>query len=204
MSKICPKCGKEYDENLPSADYKLVEHLPNGRSVFSFCMCPGGQVVASSSEEGTIVTNGMSEFARDKEYANSALLVNVTPQDFAGEEVLEGVYFLRKYEKMAYLLAGANYNAPAETVGSFLYDDKNFTNNKPSYYPNVTFCKIKNCLPDFVNESLKLAILNFGKKIKGFDGKENILIAPETRSSSPVQFIREHNYICTFNGLYAM
>lgn len=195
--------GSELVEGLPSADYKLVEHLPSGRSVFSFCMCPGGEVVASSSEEGTIVTNGMSEFARAKEHANSALLVNVNPCDYNKGDVLDGIYFQRQFEKLAFELGGKNYNAPCETVGSFLRDLKNLSANACSYRPNVKMCKIENCLPKFVVDSLREALPLFDKKIKGFAGDENLLIAPETRSSCPVQFVRGGNYVCTISGLYA-
>ncbi len=196
--------GENYNKNLPSADYKLVEHLPSGRSVFTFCMCPGGQVVASSSEEGTIVTNGMSEFARNREYANSALLVNVLPSDFDGSDFLSGLEFQRKYEKLAYDIAGGNYLAPCETVGSFLGKTKNESMNKCSYMPGVKMCKIEDCLPKFVSDCLREALPLFDKKIKGFASCENLLIAPETRSSCPIQFNRDENYICTYDGLYVI
>ena len=193
--------GKGYNKNLPSADYKIVEHLPSGRSVFTFCMCPGGDVVASSCEEGTIVTNGMSEYARNKKYANSALLVNVEPKDFETDDVLGGLYFQRKYEKLAYDIAGKNYNAPCESVGSFLNDNGCNDLTGATYLPGVTFCKIKNCLPNFVAQSLKQALPLMNKKINGFSGDNALLIAPETRSSCPVQFSREKNYDCTILGL---
>ena len=195
--------GKTNDKNLPSADYKLVEHLPNGRSVFTFCMCPGGEIVASSSEEGTIVTNGMSEFARNKEFANSALLVNVNPEDYQSNNPLAGLYFQRKYEKLAFEIAGKNYNAPAQSLGKFLHGTKCENINKCSYKPNITLCDISKSLPNFVSESLKQAIPLMDKKIKGFAGDENLLVAVESRSSCPVQFIRDENYVCTINGLYA-
>lgn len=194
--------GIEKSEFLPSADYKLVEHLPNGRSVFTFCMCPGGKVVASSSEKETIVTNGMSNFARNDENANSALLVNVSPNDFLGEDVLEGFYFQRKYENLAFSLAGKDYSAPAMTVGEFLSKDK----CKPivsSYKPKITLCDISKCLPEFVVESLRQALPLFDKKIKGFANPNNLLIAPETRSSCPVQFDRNEYFVCTYSGLFA-
>ena len=117
--------GVNYDKNLPNADYKLVAHLPNGRSMFTFCMCPGGVVVASSSNQGEIVTNGMSYFARDNIYSNSALLVNITPEDYKSDDVLAGIYFQEKYEKLAYDLGGGNFSAPVESVGSFLYNKQN-------------------------------------------------------------------------------
>ena len=194
--------GIEKSEFLPSADYKLVEHLPNGRSVFTFCMCPGGKVVASSSEKESIVTNGMSNFSRDDENANSALLVNVTPEDFKGDNVLEGFNLQKKYEKLAYIIAGKNYNAPAMTVGEFLTGEK-CEPIKSSYKPNITICDIAECLPDFVVESLKQALPIFDKRINGFANANNLLIAPETRSSCPIQFNRDENYVCTYKGLYA-
>ncbi len=187
---------------LPSADYKLVCHLKNGRSVFTFCMCPGGKVVASSSEKNTIVTNGMSNFARDEKNANSAILVNVTPDDFKGD-VLSGFELQRKYERLAFEIAGGNYNAPCQTVGEFLGKNVSLP-IECSYKPNITMCDISKCLPDFVTESLKEALVIFDKKLKGFANDNNLLIAPETRSSCPVQFDRNENYTCTINGLFAI
>ena len=193
--------GKDYDKRLPNADYKLVEHLPNGRSVFTFCMCPGGVVVASSSDEGEIVTNGMSYFSRDKENANSALLVNVTPSDFESDDVLAGVRFQEKYERLAYKLGGGNYVAPCESVGSFLGCEKKEYIN-PSYRPKVKFTKIKECLPDFVCDSIKMALPLMDKKIKGFASSENIMTAVESRSSSPLTIKRDENYESSIKGIY--
>lgn len=185
------------DSNLPSANYKLVTHLNNGRSVFSFCMCPGGMVVASSSEEDTIVTNGMSEYARNGKNANSALLVNVTPEDFDSEDVLAGVEFQKKYEKLAFILGGSDYSAPIERVDDFLNESEKLNEKygrvKPTYLPSVKFANLKNCLPDFVYESLKMALPEFDKKIKGFAAGDNLLIGVETRSSAPVQIVRDEN-----------
>ncbi len=185
-----------YDgENLPAANYKLVEHLENGRSVFSFCMCPGGMVVASSSEEGTIVTNGMSNHARNGKNANAALLVNVIPEDYESDDILAGIEFQRKYEKLAFELGGCDYSAPVEKVGDFLRDDDVISCKvggvNPSYLPRVKFEKLKKCLPDFVFESLKLALPKFDKKIKGFAAEDNLLIGIESRSSAPVQIVRD-------------
>lgn len=195
------------DKTFPAANYKLVTHLKNGRSVFSFCMCPGGVVVASSSEEGTVVTNGMSEYARNGENANSALLVNVTPEDFEGDDVLAGVEFQRKYERLAYKLGGCDYSAPIERVDDFLNDsvdlNETFGNVKPTYMPRVKFAKLKNCLPDFVYESLRLALPEFDKKIKGFAAGDNLLIGVESRSSSPVQILRDENFMSkNIEGLF--
>lgn len=194
--------GIGYDKRLPNADYKLVEHLENGRSVFTFCMCPGGQVVASSSEEGEIVTNGMSNFARDGENANSALLVNVTPKDFNSTHPLAGIDFQAKYEKLAFELGGKNFSAPAQTVGSFLENEENKTELKPTYQPRVKLTDISKCLPDFVTESLKLALPRLNNKLKGFAENGNLLIAIESRSSCPLTILRDENFECNIKGIY--
>lgn len=193
--------GVGYDKRLPNADYKLVEHLENGRSVFTFCMCPGGEVVASSSNEGEVVTNGMSYFARDKENANSALLVNVTPEDYESNHPLAGVKFQEKYEKLAFKLGGENYSAPCESVGRFLGKnvDKNFV---PSYRPSVKFCKIEKCLPDFVSESLKLALPKLNNRLRGFAKDENVLTAIESRSSCPLTIVRDESMQSSIRGVY--
>ncbi len=198
------------DENLPPASYKLVEHLDSGRSVFTFCMCPGGQVVASSSEENTIVTNGMSNYNRDGENANSAVLVNVTPDDFGSDDVLAGVEFQHKYERLSFELGGRNYNAPAEKVKDFLNDKDNsiktkYLTNKvnPTYRPGITYTSLTKCLPDFVSESLKIALPKFNRKIAGFADDENLLIGVESRSSAPVQIIRDSNFMSNIIGLFA-
>ena len=191
------------DCRLPSADYKLVEHLDNGRSVFTFCMCPGGVVVASSSEEGTIVTNGMSYFARDKENANSAILVNVRCEDYASDDVLAGFDFQEKFERKAFELGGGNYVAPAQTVGEFLGVEKSNSLNY-TYRPNVKFTDLKNCLPDFVYDSIKRALPLFEKKIKNFAKSCNVLTAIESKSSCPVKVIRGENCSTNILGLYAV
>lgn len=186
---------------LPPADYKLVTHLESGRSVFTFCMCPGGQVVASSSEEGRIVTNGMSEFARDKENANSALLVNVMPEDYHSPHPLAGIEFQDKYERLAFELGGGNYNAPAQSVGEFL-GKNNPAKITPSYRPQITLTQIEKCLPDFVSKSLKEALPILNKKLNGFANDENLLIAIESRSSCPLTINRNENYLSSIKGLY--
>lgn len=193
--------GKGYSKLLPSADYKLVAHLPNGRSIFTFCMCPGGEVVASSSSEGEIVTNGMSNFARDKENANSALLINVSPADFDSPHPLAGMYFQEKYERLAFEIGGKNYNAPAESVGGFLGKNVNTTIN-PTYRPNITITDISKCLPDFVADGLRQGIPLLNSKANGFAKDENLLIAIESRSSSPVTIVRDENYECNIKGIY--
>ncbi len=194
--------GENYDKSLPPADYKLVTHLKNGRSVFTFCMCPGGQVVASSSREGEIVTNGMSNFKRDKENANSAVLVNVVPEDYESSHPLAGIHFQEKYEKLCFKLGGKNYNAPAQTVGSFLGKKQEIKCVNSSYLPGVIFAELKNCLPDFVTESLKLGLVELNKKMQNFAKNENLLIAIESRSSCPLTILRDDNFESNFKGIY--
>lgn len=193
--------GQNYNQNLPNADYKLVQHLPNGRSLFTFCMCPGGQVVASSSNEGEIVTNGMSNFARNGSNANSALLVNVNPDDFGSSHPLAGLDFQQKYEKLAFELGGKNYNAPAESVGEFL---GNKTKNiiKTTYLPGITLTLVENCLPSFVSESIKIGIPMINQRIKNFAKDENLLIAIESRSSCPIAIVRDENFETNIKGIY--
>lgn len=185
---------------LPSADYKLVTHLPNGRSVFTFCMCPGGQVVNSASEEGTIVTNGMSDFARNKPNANSAVLVNVKPSDFESDNALAGVEFQRKYEKLAFELGGYNYNCPAQSVGEFLTGRPTELKVKPSLKIKLT--NIKECLPNFVYDSLKMALPILNQKLHGFANPGNLLVAIESRSSSPVTVVRDDNFESNIKGMF--
>ena len=198
------------DANLPPANYKLAEHLENGRTAFTFCMCPGGQVVASSSEEGTIVSNGMSNYKRNGKNANSALLINITPEDFKSDDPLAGVDFQHKYERLAFELGGSNYNAPAETVKDFLDGVESFENVsvedlkiKPTYLPSITFAYLKKCLPDFVYESLKLALPKMNNKIKNFAKDDNLLIGVESRSSAPVQIVRDENFMSNIDGIFA-
>lgn len=194
------------DKALPAANYKLAVHLDNGRSVFTFCMCPGGRVVASSSEEGTIVSNGMSEYARDGKNANSAVLVNVTPEDFGSSDPLAGVEFQHKYEKLAFELGGSDYSAPVEKVKDFISGagklDENMTNVVSSYLPAVKFADLSKCLPDFVVESLREALLIFNKKISSFAKDDNLLIGVESRSSAPVQIVRDENFMATVQGIF--
>ena len=191
---------------LPPADYKLVYHSSNGRSCYSFCMCPGGYVIASSSEKGAVVTNGMSSFARKGDNANSALLVNVVPEDFRDDDVLSGVNFQKELEQKAYILGGKNGNAPVQTLGNFLGRiEKNETGIvKPTYNPGVNYTDLNELFPDFILSTLKEAIVYFGSKIKGFDNNDAILTAVETRSSSPVKVLRDKDSFMSIstNGLY--
>ena len=191
--------GKGYSTLLPNADYKFVVHLPNGRSVFTFCMCPGGTVIASSSDDGEIVTNGMSNFARDGEYSNSALLVNVTPKDYNSKHPLAGIYFQKRYERKAFALGGGNFAAPVQSVGSFLNNKKN--SGKCSYLPKYKFVNLKNCLPNFVYESLKLGLIELCKKYN-FANDADILIGIESRSSCPLTLLRDDNFESSIKGVY--
>ena len=189
--------------NLPSAEYKLAYH-GDIRSCYTFCMCPGGEVIASSSEEESIVTNGMSVFKRDKENANSALLVNVLTTDFEGNNPLAGIRFQEELEHKAFILAGSNYNAPVQRVEDFINNKKTTTIGKiiPSYKPGYTLCNLNEILPTFVSQTLKEGILYFDKKIKGFANPDAILTGVETRSSSPVTILRNEELECNITGIY--
>ena len=197
----------QYGENtklkLPPAEYKLVYHGKD-RSCYTFCMCPGGTVMASSSEENTIVTNGMSKFARDGENANSAILVNVTPDDFRGDSPLEGMYFQKMLEQEAFKLGGSNYFAPIQRFEDFKNNKKStFVGEiKPTYKPGVTLSNLNEILPDFVSKTLVEGIEYFEKSIKGFANPDAILTGVETRSSSPVQITRNEKKESNISGLY--
>lgn len=183
-----------YDHpRLGAADYRLIEHTSNGRTAYSFCMCPGGTVIASASNEFEVVTNGMSEHARDKANANSAFLVNVTPEDFGSTHPLAGIEFQRKYEKLAYELGGNNYNAPMQLVGDFLNDKITTDIGKvePSYKPGVTGTDLRECLPEFVTSTMKEALVSLDRKLNGFAMHDAVLTGVETRSSAPVRIVRD-------------
>ncbi|MBC5997008.1 NAD(P)/FAD-dependent oxidoreductase [Romboutsia ilealis] len=186
---------------LGAADYRLIEHTSNGRTAYTFCMCPGGSVIASASNEGQVVTNGMSEHARDKENANSAFLVNVVPGDFGSDHPLAGMYFQEKYERLAYELGGQNYNAPVQLVGDFLNDriSTKIGSVKPSYEPGYTFVDLRECLPQFVTETMKEALSGFDRKIKGFAMDDAVLTAVETRSSAPIRIVRDDETLESIN-----
>ncbi|MCY6957415.1 NAD(P)/FAD-dependent oxidoreductase [Clostridium brassicae] len=193
-------------KKLKAADYKLTYTSKNtNRAVYSFCMCPGGEVVAASSEEGRLVTNGMSFYRRDKENANAAIVVTVGESDFVGETPLKGMEFQRKYESLAFKLGGGNYNAPIQLVGDFLEDrvSKRLGSIKPTYKPGYTFANLKDCLPNEVVETLKEGLVAFDKKIKGFAEKDAVLTGIETRTSAPVKIQRnEKLQSISVNGLY--
>lgn len=197
----------QYGENtklrLPPAEYKLAYHGEK-RSCYTFCMCPGGVVMASSSGENEIVTNGMSTFARDGENANSAVLVNITPEDFEGNSPLEGIYFQKELEKKAFILGGSNFYAPIQKFGDFLENRKTekLGKVKPTYKPGVTFANLQEILPQYITETLKEGILDFDKKIKGFADEDSILTGVETRTSSPVRIIRDETLQSNIKGIY--
>lgn len=179
---------------LPPADYKLAVHLPGGRTVYSFCMCPGGQVVAAASEAGGVVTNGMSLHARAGQNCNAALLVNVGPADFGGYEAapLAGVEFQRQIEQAAFQLAGADYQAPCQTVADFLAGQASsgFGRVRPSYLPGVRPADLAGCLPPFVAAALREGLPQLAARLPLLAEPDGLLTAPETRSSSPVRLLR--------------
>lgn len=197
----------QYGENpklkLPPAEYKLAYHGKE-RSCYTFCMCPGGEVIASSSEENTIVTNGMSTFARDGKNANSAVLVNVTPEDFKGDSPLEGMYFQKELEEKAFKLGGENYFAPIQRVEDFINNKKSthIGEVEPTYKPGVTLSNLQEILPDFVSQTLIEGIKYFDTKMKGFANPDAILTGVETRSSSPVTIKRNEKLMSNVEGIY--
>ena len=189
---------------LPSADYKLAYHSPSGRSCYTFCMCPGGVVMPSSSEQNTIVTNGMSYFARDGKNANSAVLVNVMPSDFDNNSPLAGIDFQKNLEEKSFILGGSNYFAPVQRFEDF---DKNIKSEfigsvNPSYKPGYTLSNLNNIMPEFVSDTLKEGIKYFDTKLHGFANPDSILTGMETRSSSPVRILRNENFISNVGGIY--
>ena len=183
------------DPALGAAPYKLVAHLPNGRSVFSFCMCPGGEVVAASSEPGHLCVNGASLNARAGRNANAALLVNVTPEDLPGDDPLEGLCLQRRCEAEAYRLGGSDWSAPAQLVGDFLAKRPSTAPGavKPTYPLGVTWTAIDGALPEHIVESLRMGLPLLGKKIRGYDRPDAVLTGVETRSSSPVTVVRDRS-----------
>lgn len=189
---------------LKAADYKLACHPPHGRGAYTFCMCPGGTVVCASSEKGGVVTNGMSEYARDKENANSAILVGIEPADFPDEHPLSGFALQREIEQKAFSLGGKDYTAPAQLVGDFLKGQKStrIGGVKPSFPTGVEMSDISLCLPEKVVNTMRDALVQMDKKLPGFAMDEAVLTAPETRSSSPVRVIRDEFYQTNVRGVY--
>ena len=187
---------------LPPATYHLVTHLKNGRSVYNFCMCPGGTVVMASSLVGGVVTNGMSNYQRDGENANSALLVSLFPEDFEGDRPTRGIAFQEEIERRAFVLAGGNYRAPAIRLGDFMHGaEPTFSGTVlPTYHGGIALTSLDELFPSFITTSLKEAILDFDKHQSGFYDEDAILTAPETRSTSPVRIVRGENGISTSHG----
>ncbi|MDY3829431.1 MAG: NAD(P)/FAD-dependent oxidoreductase [Erysipelotrichaceae bacterium] len=189
--------------DLPQAEYKLAYHGQQ-RDCYSFCMCPGGYVVASNSEKDGIVTNGMSYYNRDNINCNSALLVNVKTSDFSGDDPLSGMYFQRELEHKAFIFGGNNGNAPIQKVGDFQEGCTSLSFGKvlPTYLPGVTMCDLNDFLPDFIKDTLKQALPYFDHKIKGFNDKDSLLTAIESRSSSPVTIKRNEFMLSSDDQIY--
>lgn len=191
---------------LPPAEYKLACHLASGRSVYTFCMCPGGQVIASASESGGVVTNGMSHFAREQANANSALLVGVEPGDFPEPGPLGGMRWQQQLERQAYLAGGGGYRAPAQLLGSFLSGSSSQPvegqSPKPTYLPGVTWCELADVLPPMIRSALQEAIPLLDGKLRGFARPDSILTGIESRSSSPLRIRRDDRLQASLNGLY--
>jgi len=196
-------CAMSSGVDFPASDYKLVVHLDGGRSVYTFCVCPGGQVVAATSESGGVVTNGMSSYARAESNINGALLVSITPDDF-GNTALGGIELQRKLERAAYKAGGSNYFAPAQLVCDFLEKRASKGHGKvtPTYQPGVKYCNLWDILPEFVCDAIAEALPQFDKKISGFARSDAILTAVETRSSSPLKIERENYESLNIRGLF--
>jgi uncharacterized protein len=189
---------------LGAADYKLVHHCKNGRSVYSFCMCPGGTVVAATSEAEHVVTNGMSQYSRNERNANSGIVVGITPDDYPGHP-LAGIDYQRRLEAHAYVLGGKTYAAPGQLVGDFLANVLSTTFGKvlPSYLPDVHLCNLDSALPDYAIEAIREALPAFDKKIPGFSMPDSVLTGVETRTSSPIRIKRNAHYqSINTKGLY--
>lgn len=194
-----------HHQRLGAADYKMNIKASNSRGVYTFCMCPGGHVVAAQSEENTVVTNGMSDFARDSVNSNSALLVNVYPKDFGCDDVLSGIAFQRKIEHDAFIAGGGDYSAPVQRVGDFLNNiqSSNFGDILPSYKPGTKFAKLESYLPSYVTDALREGITGMNRKLNGFAFYDAVLTGAETRSSSPVRITRDETMqSITLKGLY--
>ncbi len=184
------------NEILGAADYKLVHHCKNGRSVYSFCMCPGGTVVAAASEEGRVVTNGMSQYSRNERNANSAIVVGIDPERDYPNHPLAGIDLQRQLETLAFELGGKDYSAPAQTIGDFLKGkpDSELGDVKPSYTPGITLTDLSKALPDFAVDAIREAIPAFNRKIQGFSSDDGLLTGVETRTSSPISIKRNKEF----------
>ena len=190
---------------LGAADYKLVHHCKNGRTVYSFCMCPGGTVVAAASEPGRVVTNGMSQYSRHERNANSAIVVGITPEQDYPEHPLAGIALQRRLEELAFVAGGESYHAPAQTIGDFLAGRPSVALGevKPSYTPGVTMTDLSKVVPEFVTQAIREAIPAFDRQIKGFAKADGLLTGVETRTSSPICIKRGKDYqSVNVRGLY--
>lgn len=194
---------RDYAGYLGAADYKLSHHTADGRGVYTFCMCPGGVVMGAASEEGGVVTNGMSYHARNGKNANSALLVGISPADF-GKNPLDGIAYQRRLEQAAFIAGGGGYKAPAQRLGDFFKNrkTKDFGSVSPTYLPGVTPYNLNELLPEYVCKAMKEVLLVFDRKLKGFGLEDAVLTGVETRSSSPVRILRDETFQSTLRGLY--
>ena len=206
-ARLGPNAGNPL---LGAADYKLVHHAANGRAVYSFCMCPGGTVVAATSEPNRVVTNGMSQYSRNERNANAGIVVNVSPEDFGGDArnpltALAGIEFQRQLESRAFELGGGNYEAPGQLVGDFLAGRPSTQLGAvtPSYQPGVHLTDLATALPPYAIEAIREALPAFGRQIRGFDMKDAVLTGVETRTSSPLRITRgEDCQSLNVQGLY--
>jgi hypothetical protein len=202
--------GKSYSEDLltklGAADYKLVHHAKNGRSVYSFCMCPGGTVVAAASEPNRVVTNGMSQYSRNERNANAGIVVGITPEQDYPDHPLAGMELQRQLESQAFIAGGSNYNAPGQLIGDFLLNQPStqFGEVTPSYKPGVHLTNLASVLPEFAITAIREAIPEFAKQVKGFDLADGVLTGVETRTSSPIRIKRDDDSLQSINtkGLY--
>ena len=200
-ARLGPHAGNEL---IGAADYKLVHHAKNGRSVYSFCMCPGGTVVAAASEPNRVVTNGMSQYSRNERNANAGIVVGITPEDYPGGP-LAGIEFQRAIESKAFELGGGTYEAPGQLVGDFLEGKPSteFGSVQPSYKPGVHLTDLAESLPAYAIEAIREALPAFEKQIKGFSMKDAVLTGVETRTSSPLRITRRANFqSLNIKGLY--
>jgi uncharacterized FAD-dependent dehydrogenase len=189
---------------LGAADYKLVHHCANGRDVYSFCMCPGGTVVAAASEPGGVVTNGMSQYSRNERNANAGIVVGITPADYPGGP-LAGIDFQRQWERRAFAAGGSTYAAPAQRIGDFLAGRPSTTLGAvvPSYRPGVVPTDLTTCLPDYAIAAIREALPVFGQQIPGFSMEDAVLTGVETRTSSPIRIRRDDEFhSVNTRGLY--
>ncbi len=194
----------ELNKKLPAAEYKLNSHISNGRGVYTFCMCPGGEVVAAASENGRLVTNGMSVYKRNSENANSALLVGIGNEDFKDDGVFAGMDFQIQLEEKAFRLGGGNFKAPVQLLGDFLENKKSTSLGRvvPSYMPGYEFANLNECFSEEILFSFKKAVLDMNQKMNGFNSYDAVLTFAETRSSSPIRIVRDDKYESNIKGIF--